>query len=81
MTNTIGQRTLIVRLEPQLKHRLKVRAALDRTDMSKIAREALEDYLDKLDRADRARGIVERATGSAGPGMTTDEIMSLTRGE
>jgi predicted transcriptional regulator len=81
MSNTVGEKTLIVRLEPQLKHRLKIRAAVDRTDMSKIAREALEAYLDKRDRVDQARGIVERAAGSATTEMTTDEIMALTRGE
>jgi predicted transcriptional regulator len=82
MTNTtIGERTLIVRLDAELKQRLKIRAAVDRTDMSKIAREALGEYLDKLERADRARQVVEELTGSAGPGMSTDEIMALTRGE
>lgn len=29
----------------------------------------------------RGRTIVERMRGSAGPGMSTDEIMALTRGE
>lgn len=29
----------------------------------------------------RGASIVERMRGAAGPGMTTDEIMSLTRGE
>ncbi len=49
--------------------------------MSEIARQAIEARLDELDRADRARRMIERAAGSAGPGMSTDEIMSLTRGE
>ena len=73
--------TLIVRLDPQVKRRLAVRAAGDRTNMSEIARQAIEARLDELDRADRARRMIERAAGSAGPGMSTDEIMSLTRGE
>ena len=82
MTNTdVTERTLIVRLDPELKHRLKVRAARDRTDMSKIARQALELFLDDRERADRAREIVEQAAGTARAGMTTDEIMALTRGE
>jgi predicted transcriptional regulator len=73
--------TLIVRLDPQVKRRLAVRAAGDRTNMSEIARQAIEARLDELDRADRAQRMIERAAGSAGPGMSTDEIMSLTRGE
>ena len=73
--------TFIVRLDPQVKRRLAVRAAGDRTNMSEIARQAIEARLDELDRADRARLMIERAAGSAGPGMSTDEVMSLTRGE
>jgi AbrB family looped-hinge helix DNA binding protein len=29
----------------------------------------------------RGRELVERMRGTAGPGMTTDQIMALTRGE
>jgi predicted transcriptional regulator len=79
-TSPTGE-TLIVRLDASLKRRLKLRAALDRTDMSKIAREAIETDLQRRERVDRAREVVEKLAGSAGPGMSTDEIMALTRGE
>lgn len=77
----IHEKPLMVRLEPTLKRRLKRAAAELDTDMSKLTREALEEYLDRIERDGRGRRIVERLTGSAGPGLTTDEIMALTRGE
>ncbi len=79
MSNTTEH--FIVRLDADLKKRLKVRAALSHTDMSKIAREAIANHLRALERADRGRQIVQELSGRAGPGMSTDEIMALTRGE
>lgn len=38
----------MVKLEPELKQRLKVEAARRGTDMSKLTREALSEYLERL---------------------------------
>lgn len=76
--------TLLVKLDPQLKRRLRREAARQRDTMSTLTRRALEEYLDHT-----ARGVAtetfeewaERVRGSATSGLTTDEIMALTRGE
>jgi predicted transcriptional regulator len=76
---------LMVKLDPMLKRRLKAAAAERRTDMSKLTREAIARYLDELDRQPTPGGElpewIERMTGTATSGLTTDEIMQLTRGE
>jgi predicted transcriptional regulator len=73
--------TLIVRLDPALKDRLKLAATLQHTDMSKISRQVITGYVERFEREGKGRQLVEELTGRAGPGMTTDEIMALTRGE
>lgn len=77
---------LMVKLEPELKRRLKIEAARSGTDMSKMVREAIVEILDRREserRKEEGRGrrLVEHMTGRATSGMTTDEIMALTRGE
>ncbi|MDQ3389646.1 MAG: AbrB/MazE/SpoVT family DNA-binding domain-containing protein [Gemmatimonadota bacterium] len=37
--------------------------------------------LRKVTSTRRGEALIQRLRGSAGPGMTTDEIMALTRGE
>ncbi len=72
---------LMVKLSPKLKRRLKRAAAAQRTDMSKLTREAIEEHLDRLDRMSRGERLVERLRGTGTSGMTSDEIMALTRGD
>jgi hypothetical protein len=77
---------LMVKLEPELKHRLKIEAARSKTDMSKMVRAMIAADLDRRERErrkeeGRGRRLVEHMTGRATSGMTTDEIMALTRGE
>jgi predicted DNA-binding protein len=77
---------LMVKLPSELKERLKVEAARSRSDMSKIVRDLITDYVKRMEderRKEEGRGrlLVEHMTGRATSGMTTDEIMALTRGE
>jgi predicted DNA-binding protein len=72
---------LMVKLPRALKRRLKRAAADRKTDMSKLTREAIEEHLERLERESRGKRIVERLRGSGTSGLTTDEIMALTRGE
>jgi predicted transcriptional regulator len=82
----IQEEVLIVRLEPELKQRLKLEAVKQRTDMSKITRRALQEHLRKLEtqrRRSEAHGekLVEALRGRGTGKLSTDEIMALTRGE
>ena len=77
---------LMVKLDPQLKRRLKLAAVEYGTDMSKLVREAIAAHLDELDRQRRAddtrgRRLVEHMQGRGTVQLSTDEIMALTRGE
>jgi hypothetical protein len=78
---------LMVKLEPELKRWLKVEAAASGTDMSKMIRALIVAERERRERAPaherarRGRRLVEHMTGRATGGMTTDEIMALTRGE
>lgn len=77
---------LMVKLEPELKKRLKIEAATTGTDMSKMVRAMIVADLDRRERArgqdlERGRRLIEHMRGRATGGMTTDEIMALTRGE
>jgi predicted transcriptional regulator len=77
---------LMVKLEPELKERLKIEAARSRTTMSSMVRELLVSDLDRRDRErsrqeGRGARLIEHMRGRATGGMTTDEIMALTRGE
>jgi hypothetical protein len=77
---------LMVKLEPELKRWLKVEAAASGTDMSKMIRALIVAERDRRERLrakgqGRGRRLVEHMTGRATSGMTTDEIMALTRGE
>jgi predicted transcriptional regulator len=75
---------LLVKLEIALKRRLKMEAARTGTDMSKITRQALVEYLDRSERRrKRTEGqggdLVERMRGRATSQLSTEEIMALTR--
>ena len=77
---------LMVKLEPQLKKRLKKRAVEEGTDMSKMVRALIVKELDRLEYEERKRHrhgstVVDGMAGRGTSGMTTDEIMALTRGE
>ena len=77
---------LMVKLEPELKRRLKVEAARSDTDMSKLVRALIVEELDRREaerRKEEGRGrrLVEHMSGRATSGLTTDQIMALTRGE
>lgn len=77
---------LMVKLEPELKKRLKVEAATSGTDMSKMVRAMIVAELDRREQerrldGDRGARLIEHMRGRATGGMTTDEIMALTRGE
>ena len=76
--------SLLVKLDPALKQRLRREAVRQRSTMSRLTRRVLSDYLDGAERAASSETFDEwakRVTGSATSGMTTDEIMALTRGE
>ena len=49
--------------------------------MSKLTRRVLREYLDEIEAQEEFSSWLERIRGSATSGMTTDEIMALTRGE
>jgi hypothetical protein len=73
---------LMVKLEPELKQRFKVQAARERTDMSKIVRRLVREYLERAEGDGAAAdGAVGRMANTATAGLSTDEIMALTRGE
>jgi hypothetical protein len=80
------EKPLMVKLEPDLKRWLKVEAAASGTDMSKMIRALILAERDRRERErqkqeGRGRRLVEHMTGRATSGMTTDEIMALTRAE
>lgn len=82
----VFEEPLMVKLEPELKRWLKIEAAASGTDMSKLIRELLHAERDRRERElrrqeGRGRRLVEHMTGRATSGMTTDEIMALTRAE
>lgn len=82
--NTQSDEALLVKLDPALKRRLKLEASIALTSMSELTREALVAHLDRLEakrRGGRLRGerLVARLRGRATVGLTTDEIMALTR--
>jgi predicted transcriptional regulator len=47
----VHEEPLMVRMDPGLKRRLKITAAQQGTDMNRMARTAISEYLDKIDRA------------------------------
>lgn len=74
----------MVKLEPELKTRFKIAATREGSDMSKVTRRLVQEYLDKseADTDDVANHpLIRRLSGTATSGMSTDEIMALTRGE
>jgi predicted transcriptional regulator len=75
------EQLLMVKVPTTLKRRLARAAAARHTDMSKLTREAIEEHLSWIERQGRADAMIERMTGSGTSGMTTDEIMALTRGD
>lgn len=60
-----------------------VRDLLDLQPGTEVQFRRAEDGTIVLERADqkRTRSFFEKFLGHAGPGMTTDEVMALTRGE
>jgi hypothetical protein len=73
---------IMVKLEAAEKRRLKVQVAREGTDVSKLVRRLVHEYLERAENdaahADRAvAGMANTAT----TGLTTDEIMALTRGD
>ena len=86
MARDVAFEPLMVKLEPDLKRRLKLAAVEHGTDMSKMVRRAIVEHLDHLDRrrrADETRGrrLVEHMRGRGTVQLSTDEITALTRGE
>ena len=73
---------LMVKLEPELKRRFKIQATREGSDMSKVARRLVREYVEKTEGVDApADRAVLRMANTATTGLTTDEIMALTRGE
>ena len=75
---------LLVKLDRTLKLQLRREAARQGITMSRLTRRVLRDYLDDAERGtgkEVVAALIERGRGSATSGMTTDEIMALTRGE
>jgi predicted transcriptional regulator len=75
------EQLLVVKVPKALKRRLERAAARRHTDMSKLTRDAIEEHLERLEHEKRFDDWLESARGSATSGMTTDEIMALTRGD
>ena len=72
---------IMVKLEPAEKRRLKVQVAREGTDISKLVRRLLREYLDRAEHDAPGDRVVERMANTATTGLTTDEIMALTRVE
>ena len=77
--------SLLVKVDRGLKQQLRREAARQGTTMSRLTRQVLRNYLDEAEEAAERESSfgdwLDRARGSATTGMTTDEIMALTRGE
>jgi hypothetical protein len=72
---------LLIQIDPGLKQQLRREAQRRGTTMSNLTRRVLRDYLDEVEAKEDFAGWVERVRGTATTGLTTDEIMALTRGE
>jgi hypothetical protein len=73
---------IMVKLEPEEKRRLKVQVAREGTDISKLVRRLLREYLDEAEApAEPADRTIERMANTATTRLTTAEIMALTRGD
>jgi hypothetical protein len=72
---------LMVKLEPELKRRFKIQVAREDSDMSKVTRRLVLEYLDRVEQGVLDDEAVRRMNNSATTGLTTDEIMALTRGD
>ena len=73
--------SLLLKIDPQLKEQLRREAARRGTTMSKLTRRVLREYLDEVEAKESFARWLEEVRGTAPPGLTTDEIMALTRGE
>jgi predicted transcriptional regulator len=73
--------SLLIKIDAQLKQQLRREATRRRTTMSKLTRRILRDYLDEIEAQEEFARWAESVRGTATGGMTTDEIMALTRGE
>ena len=73
--------SLLIKIDRHLKEQLRREAARRRTTMSKLTRRILRDYLAEVEAREDFARWAETVRGSATGGMTTDEIMALTRGE
>lgn len=72
---------LLVDLGPHMKQQLRREAKRRGMPMSALTKKVLREYLDEIEAQEEFSRWLERVRGSAPPGMTTDEIMALTRGE
>ena len=73
--------SLLIKVDSPLKEQLRREARRQRTSMSKLTRRVLRDYLEDVEAQDDFARWVDEIRGTAPPGLTTDEIMALTRGE
>jgi hypothetical protein len=73
--------TLIIKIDPRLKQLLRDEAKRRRTSMSMLTRRVLREYLEEIEAREEFSRWLESVRGSGTSGLTTDEIMELTRGE
>lgn len=73
--------SLLLKIEPELKERLRREARRRGTSMSKLTRDALREYLAEIEAREDFGRWLKSIQGTAKSGLTTDEIMALTRGE
>jgi len=73
--------SLLIKLDADLKQQLRREASRRGTSMSKLTRRVLRDYLEEIEAQEDFARWAESVQGTATGGMTTDEIMALTRGE
>lgn len=71
---------LLVDIGP-LKQQLRREAKRRGITMSTLTRTILREYLDEIEAQEEFSRWLESVRGSATSGLTTDEIMALTRGE
>jgi hypothetical protein len=73
--------SLLIKIDRVLKEQLRREAARRSTTMSKLTRRILREYLDEIQAQEEFARWAESVQGTATAGLTTDEIMALTRGE
>jgi predicted transcriptional regulator len=73
--------SLLIKIDPRLKQQLRREAKRRGTSMSMLTRQVLREYLEEIEAQEDFSRWLDSIRGSATSGMTTDEIMALTRGE